>query len=188
MKFKMFTALMMISLLACQSSFAASPMEAKVRHQLLHQEASSEVKSFDQVNGAKDMTSSRCSSLPAKFKDFEEFWQDFKIIVHKNNAEEIAKHIDFPLQGGAYVFYDCDSGPLPRSVFVNDPQKLFTEDCRFLMWNTHGSSMNVHGDAISFIVVWPTFEETGQWFESGVVFRFEKKDGSYKLVHVGLAG
>ena len=168
-------------------------MLAKIRHRVLHEGTEKDTKAVEQLiktghlnKVVEQIGRAKASNLPSQHEGFVQFWQDFKIALCSQNGPEMAKHIEFPLSGGAGYMYGGDS--LTRAEFLKNPGKLFNKETRFLAWNVHGEEMNCHGETVRFIAVWVDFEDDGNFYESGVIYCFEKRGGSYKLVNIELAG
>jgi hypothetical protein len=122
-------------------------------------------------------------------EDLKKLWQSHVIPIIDLEVEDVVSKTQFPLEGEWYMIIDEEADP-EEELFVDNFERIFTEEIRELLNDMDYNSLSVMGDdtwtLVTLLVVLSTDDEG--WVESSMSLEFEFLDGMWKLVTVDVMG
>lgn len=124
------------------------------------------------------------------FRAFESFFEKFKMAVITDDAQEVATMTNFPLAGAEYLF---ENGAQPQAAFVKAFDRLFGPMTQAVLYNKQAKDAQLDYENNTFkyrvsVLEYTVDDDTGELYESAIMFSFERVAGQFKLVGLMLAG
>lgn len=111
-------------------------------------------------------------------EDLKKLWQSHVIPIIDLEVEDVAAKTQFPLEGEWYMIVDEEADP-EEELFVDNFERIFTEEIRELLNDMDYNSLAVMGDdtwtLVTLLIVLSTDDEG--WVESSMSLEFEFVEG-----------
>ena len=124
------------------------------------------------------------------FRQFERFFEKFKMAVFVAEAETVADMAHFPL-AGSDVFGGSDADP--RAAFIRSFDRIFDPFTRAVLYNKQAKDAHLNYENHTFkysvsVLHGSVDPDSGEVYESSIIYQFERREGEFKFVGLMIAG